>query len=390
MNIFVVAHYQNDSSPCACFVHEQMRAYVKNKNKVRVLVPVPFGKNDYFNNRFSLILKTDIIDGIEYYFIRYLSFSKLGEKHINALNAIFSCKTFIDKIFREFYPDIIHAHTLGFDSEIGYWLKKKYKCPLVVTTHGSDTNIPYQKGEINYLIKWCDRADTIVCVGNKLRNILKSIGTKTEIVTIANGYNDEYVDKKTQKKQRTIIQVCNLVPSKKVNITIKAFKLIKERYPDTTLTIVGDGPEMNKLIRLCADYNLASSVFFKGKLSNKEAIKAMEQSEFFVMVSSPEGFGIVYLEAMACECLVLGAENEGISDIIQNGENGFLLPVDDEKAIASKILWAMENPQKIKTIVENGQRTALHYTWNKNSKKYIKLFEKIVNKKDCFNDTCRR
>lgn len=63
---------------------------------------------------------------------------------------------------------MIHAHTLGFDSAIGAWLKERLGVPLVVTTHGSDTSIPVEQGRAAELKPFCDAADHVVAVSSAL------------------------------------------------------------------------------------------------------------------------------------------------------------------------------------------------------------------------------
>ncbi len=374
MNILVVSHFQSDKSPCAIFVHNQIKSFIANGHKVYALVPIPVWKKDYNFRRVSPIIYRKTIEGIEYIFLRYFSFSKFGEKGINTRNAIRVLRRNRKKIFEHFIPDIIHAHTLGFDGEIGKYLKKCIMRPLVLTVHGSDLSIPFQRGEISKINEWCKNVDAVVCVSNRLADELKSCGVLNDIYTIHNGFNDNFLIK-CNKQRHSIIQVSNLVPSKRVDNTIRAFHNIVGKYPDARLTIIGDGLQKEYLKDLCMKLHLQNEVIFLGAMDNKQVIENLCRNTVFVMVSSPEGFGIVYLEAMASGCITIGTENEGISDIITHGENGFLLPKDDIIAISDNLSWVFENQTEANSIAENGKKLAMHYTWNENVKKYINLFE---------------
>ena len=100
MNITVLAHYQGDGSPCASFVHAQLIEYVNLGERVKVIVPVSVGKRDYFKKRFSKRIIEKDIDGVNYYFVRYLSLSKYGEKSFNVKRAIGSIKKLLKKQHR--------------------------------------------------------------------------------------------------------------------------------------------------------------------------------------------------------------------------------------------------------------------------------------------------
>ena len=104
----------------------------------------------------------------------------------------------------------------------------------------------------------------------------------------------------------------------------------------------------------------------------------MEKASYFVMASKPEGFGIVYLEAMAAGCIVIGAEEQGIADIIRHGENGFLVPVDDPGRIAEVIDSCMGSPEATAQIASNGQTLARQMTWSVNAEKYLDLFQSLL------------
>ncbi len=95
------------------------------------------------------------------------------------------------------------------------------------------------------------------------------------------------------------------------------------------------------------------------------------------MPSINEGFGIVYLEAMASGCITIGTEGEGIADLIVSGENGFLVPPDNPEAIVKVVEWCLEHPEEADGIAENGRKDALALTWEKNAAEYIKLFKEL-------------
>lgn len=378
MNILVIAHFQNDCSPCACFVHDQVKALQRLGHQIRIIVPIAFGKKDYYGKKCLPILKKDCIDGIWYFYLRYFSLSKYGRRKFNCKNAILSLKILLTKIQDDFYPDIIHAHTLGIDSEMGKWLKFFFNCPLVITTHGSDSVILFQERKYEKIRQLCNNADTVVCVANHLKEKLLYAGVNIRLLVIPNGFNSQFLTRKIKKIPNSLIQVGNLIPSKRNEITIRAFAEIKRKCPTATLTIVGDGLEKEKLLSICKELDIEDAVLFTGQINNEQVLQKMAAAEYFVMVSAPEGLGIVYLEAMASRCLTLAAENQGISDIITSGKNGFLLPLDNAHAIASTILWAMKHKEIKDIITMQAYETAINYDWSANADNYENLFDELI------------
>lgn len=378
MNILVVAHYQGDGSPTAIFVHEQIRAFVEAGHQVKVIVPIALGKRDWNNHRFGVCVKRIMIDQIEHNFLRYLSLSSIGENGFNGWSARSALGCQLGKVMGTFIPDIIHAHTIGLDSKIGAWLKKKYHCPLVVTTHGSDTSIPLAKGKKDFLKRCCDQADTIVAVSSILANKLKQCNTATPICSILNGFNIQYIPSDYRKKELSFIQVGHLIPQKKVDVTIRAFAQIQQRYPNATLLIVGSGSERSALETLCHELRIDASVCFMGQVPNQVVLEEMAKSQFFIMPSIREGFGIVYMEAMATGCITIGTEGEGIADLIVSGENGLLVPPNDPDAIVCRIMECLNNPKKAEAIAKRGREDAIMLTWGKNISCYTKVFVSLI------------
>lgn len=377
MNIFVVCHFGLYQDLSSSFVHNQIREYAAQGHRVRVLVPIPLGKADRKGSRFGNFLSVSCVDGVEIYDLRYFSASGRGRKHFNGNSAIAALKLRYGKILGDFPPDVIHAHTLGLDSQIGAWLKQKLGCPLIVTTHGGDTARPMARGETGLLKEYCAAADAIVAVSTPLAELLKSCGTDTPIEVIHNGFIPR-TPEFTQKDPFALIQVGHLIESKRFDMTIRAFSALKPKFPQLTLTIVGQGHLRESLQNLCRELGVVDSVAFTGPIPNEEVFSRMCRASYFVMASHPEGFGIVYLEAMAAGCITVGTEGQGIADIIESGENGFLVPPDDPGKIAEILENCLKNPDTAAKIAANGQQTAQSMTWANTSQKYISLFASIL------------
>lgn len=377
MNILVVAHYQNDSSPTAIFVHDQVKAYAALGHRVRVIVPIALGKHGFLTGgRFRSYRER--IDGTEHFFVRHLSLSKYGAGGFNTRRAIGTVARQYDRLFADFTPDIIHAHTLGFDSEIGAWLKARLHVPLVVTTHGSDTSIPYEQGQLSWLAEEVAPADHVAAVSSALAKKLADSGTKTPISVILNGFRVQALPAATEKEPCSVIQVGHLIAQKHFDTTLRAFALLKETQPAACLTIVGHGPEQKALEQLAQVLGVSNAVRFTGQLSNEGVLAEMSRAQFFCMPSVREGFGIVYLEAMAVGCITIGTEGEGIADLIENGRNGFLVPPEDPDAVTGVVEWCLTHPEEAAAIAERGQNSARTLTWETNAKKYIELFCTLI------------
>ena len=122
-----------------------------------------------------------------------------------------------------------------------------------------------------------------------------------------------------------------------------------------------------------------NNIKFLGWLDREEILAKMKTSDIFVMVSSPETFGLVYLEAMASGCITIGAKREGIDGIIQNGENGFLCEprnVDDLADTIDKIVNLSKESKE--RLLRNTFETVKGMTHKGVSDNYIEALQHVI------------
>lgn len=384
MNILVIAHFQNDGSPTAIFIHNQLKAYVSLGHNVNVIVPIAIGKKDYYRKRVGPIVRKEKIDGINHFFLRYFSISKYGEKYFNSKQLVLASKIFLKNKKDFFNSEIIHAHTFGVDSELGFSMKKLLKCPLVVTTHGTDTLALKKRGEDFLLKKRAEKADAVICVSEKIKNALEQIGINTRFFVVYNGYvkrsfsfNNEKGYFFSDTNKLIINQTGSLINQKNTDLTIRAVAKLCQNNMNIRLNIVGEGPQKKQLMELTKLLKIEKRVSFRGQLNNEEAQREMNNADIFVMPSVREGFGIVYLEAMDNACLTIATKGEGIDGFIKNGVNGLLVEPKVEN-IVNTINWASNNKEKAKEIINNGTKSVNLLSWEGNAAKYIEIFSGLL------------
>ena len=151
-----------------------------------------------------------------------------------------------------------------------------------------------------------------------------------------------------------MISVGTLKARKCMDRTLEAFARLAGDYPDATLTIVGIGEMEAQLKARIAELGLEDRVTLTGGLPHEQVIDRMAQSDLFVLPSWGEGYGIVYIEAMAAGCIAVGAKDEGIEDTITNGENGFLVPAGDIDETERVMRDVFENREQYAALREKG------------------------------------
>ena len=184
--------------------------------------------------------------------------------------------------------------------------------------------------------------------------------------------SNEFIEEKCNRSSDMlkIVYAGNLIKLKNVNTIIEAVKQLDFEYQ---LDIIGDGPEKMNLMNISGTN---SGIVFHGRLSRDETVSKMREADVFVMVSSPETFGLVYIEAMAQGCITIGSLNEGIDGIIENRKNGFLVSAADVNELTScfKEIYSMGHEQK-KNIITSAYRDASKMTDSCMAEAYFTLNE---------------
>ncbi len=193
-------------------------------------------------------------------------------------------------------------------------------------------------------LKWvehfvCKQANTVIVPSEYLKKIVKNWGANRHCIEVV--YNTAEFKKNLPKKverDNSIIFVGRLVPWKGVDTLIKVFRGVNKEMPETTLKIVGDGPEMKNLKKLTANLQIEKKVKFFGNVGHEEVLKEMKKSSVFVLNSSYEGLSHVLLEAIFADLPVLASDVGGNSELIIKGGNGELFAYNNEKEMEEKII----------------------------------------------------
>ncbi|MGB3693774.1 MAG: glycosyltransferase family 4 protein [Spirulinaceae cyanobacterium] len=124
---------------------------------------------------------------------------------------------------------------------------------------------------------------------------------------------------------------------KGVDVTIRALPKIIEEFPQVKYLVIGRGDDQPRLAKLAEDLGVAERVIFAGFVPTEELVEHYRVADAYIMPSQ-EGFGIVYLEAMACGIPVLSGDRDGSADPLQDGHLGWQVPHRNPEAVAQACL----------------------------------------------------
>lgn len=286
---------------------------------------------------------------------------------------------------------------------LGYLLKKTTKIPYLITIQSADFSVYHPKANIK-LIRWIYNfirkkiyKNAIKChaVSYYLKNHLIKYGVK-DVVVVPNGVDQKEfkpdAKKGTTRKElgldteNLIICISRLEPKNGTEDLIKAAKVLRKKINNFKIAIVGSGSRRKKLEKLTKELKLENNVVFLGDIPHGAIPKYLACADIFIRPSLAEGFGIVFIEAMACEVPVIGTPVGGIPDFIKDpsmslgqAATGLFCKPGNPKSIAEKIKTLMEDKELRNNLVKNAKQMVLEvYDWDKVSERIKKVYQETI------------
>ena len=158
----------------------------------------------------------------------------------------------------------------------------------------------------------------------------------------------ELIEKYNLKDTKILMTVARLWSGdiyKGVDVTIRALPKILQSFPNLKYVVIGRGDDRPRLEQLTKDLGISDRVVFAGFVASEDLVNHYRLADAYIMPSQ-EGFGIVYLEAMACKVPVLSGDADGSADPLQDGQLGWRVPHRDPDAVAQGCIEILQNNDK--------------------------------------------
>lgn len=379
MNILVFTnHYpfKYKDSTATKVVHHYTKEWVKQGNRV-IVVHNHIELVSNFSKSNIRISDSYTIEGVEVLYCpinRYIPKSKhIFNSEINKVkNTIL---TYLD--MKNFTPDRFVVHFCVDQWQLVKAIKGNLGCRPIPIFHNCDVkskkNIKEILASVNKLGYRSEKIRKKILSNasdvNHLQTFQVFSGAPDYIYKTQREENEKSYGQRNRPK---ILYAGNLIPLKNVDITLKALSKVKDEY-NFEFIIIGSGKDKNKLEKLSQKLKLDKRVTFLPRMNRDEILEYMNDCDCFVMVSHPETLGIVYLEAMANKCFIIGSKNEGIDGIISNEESGLLVKPENVRELERALLYYfnLEAKQK-KAIIEKAYKISLKYKESSVAKEYLR------------------
>ncbi len=294
------------------------------------------------------------------------------------------------RLLRSYRFHLIHAHWLIPQGLVALLARLFIKSapPLLCTSHGGDL-FGLQGNLLNMVKRLILSHSTAVTVVSRamFNDVIKLYANRNKVHIIPMGADliNRFVPVVSTKNNNNLLFVGRLVEKKGLHYLIHALPLILKRHPQVYMRIAGDGPEKNRLKRECEKLGVSENVRFLGAVKN-ELLPALYQTSDVVVFPSvilddgdQEGFGLVLVEALGCECAAVTTDLPAMQDIIVNGKTGLVVPQKNIQQIAEKVIRLLDDQKLRKSLGREGQRFVLkNYDWNIVARQYADLIESII------------
>jgi glycosyltransferase involved in cell wall biosynthesis len=262
------------------------------------------------------------------------------------------------------------------------------KIPLLCTSHGGDL-FGLQGIIMNRIKQWViSKSQALTVVSRNMIEAVERLGAahkKFYVIPMGVDLKTRFVPAETMRINDSLLFVGRLVEKKGLHYLIHALPLILTRHPQVTLRIAGDGPEKINLKRVCEKLGINANVRFLGAVKNEHLPALYQTSSVLVFPSviaddgDREGFGLVLVEALGCECPVIVTDLPAMQDIIVDGKTGLVVPQKNIRKLAEKVILLLDDQKLRASLGREGRRYVLrNFDWMIIAEKYRKLIESIA------------
>jgi len=311
--------------------------------------------------------------------------------------------------------DVVHTHT-WYASMAGYFAKKLYNVPFVLTTHSLEPLRAWKADQLGSgyaMSSWMERtaildADAIIAVSKGTRaDILRAYPDVQpgRIHVIYNGIDLAEYQKTSETaalnsyrvdpSKPYVLFVGRITRQKGVTHLVDAIRYLPQ---DTQVVLCAGAPdtpeiaaEMRQKVEDARRHH-PHIVWIEKMVTKQEAIQLYSHARVFCCPSVYEPFGIINLEAMACRVPVVASATGGITEVVVDGETGYLTPFDQDPVtsfpvnpekfscdLAARINRLLEDPQTCKRFGDAGRRRVeVTFSWSRIAQQTIRLYEQLI------------
>ncbi len=370
---------------------------------VRVFPPLRLWKHVIRPKRFSAewrqwhtdlqhIPQQDTINGIEVHYPRYTSPPRQGFQGQWGYYAYPFVRGSLKKLAEQHQFDLIHAHYASPCGVIALLAARWLHIPIVLSIHGADVYYTVHENRLSkHIVRHVfDNVDAVLANSQwTFDRIIEHGGdpARTEIVYLGGNATDTTpedncaaIPSADDGRPLQLLSIGSLRETKGHAYVLHALRRLIDAGYRLNYTIVGDGDEHQRLLRLTRELNLMDFVRFVGACPHDQVWCYFRACDIFVLPSWIEGFGIVYIEAMWCKKPVIGCTTAGgPQDLAQLGDCIELVAPQSTESLVAALQRLLDDPQRRNKLADTGYQVVTeHFTWERNAQETFAVYERVL------------
>jgi L-malate glycosyltransferase len=220
------------------------------------------------------------------------------------------------------------------------------------------------------------RVDCNAVPSRFLQDVFAQFGIAAEVIPNIVDL-DRFRFRRRDKLAPRILSTRNFESLYNVAGTLRAFRIVQDRHPAATLTLVGHGSQDSALRRLVGDLAL-QHVTFAGRVAPGEIWRHYADADIYLQTPDIDNMPSSVLEAFASGCAVVSTRAGGVPAILTNGVHGLLVPVNDHAAAAAAVLQLLDDPSLATRLTEEAFAACARYQWSSVRPQWLQLYRTLA------------
>jgi glycosyltransferase involved in cell wall biosynthesis len=322
----------------------------------------------------------------------------------NGLHVSYNPYSDIKRVLEDFKPDIIHNQTSGPLALAIFRYAKKRSIPIVMTDHTYPDNLTQQvklpkfaKKPINaamnaYFMSFLRRSkyatlptkqaitDLLPKNHHSFKVPVEALSNGIDLSRFTKGPASEEIYKKyaIPRNVPIVLYVGRIDPEKSLEILVNSFKKLIKKTPKAHLVMVGDGTAREKLEKIIKREKIRSQTHFIGRVIGDDLPQIYRTGTVFVITSKTETQSIVLMEAMASGLPAIAVNAGAVTELVKDGENGFILEPDDTAGIASGINTIISDKELREKMSKNALKMITKHDINYTLSRFEKIYNNVL------------
>jgi L-malate glycosyltransferase len=277
--------------------------------------------------------------------------------------------------------DVVHVFSASYLS----FLLSPLPAVLVARALGKPVVLNYHSGEApDHLRRSAlarrvlSRVDRLAVPSAFLRDVFAEFDLPARVVpNVIDLARFSFRERPTISAAPRLLSTRNFEPLYNVSCTLRAFRLVQDRYPRATLTVVGSGSQAAHLRELAGALDLAG-VTFTGRVEPAAIAGTYAEADVYVQTPDIDNMPISVLEAFASGVPVVSTAVGGVPTILQHERHGLLAPANDPCGVAAQILRVIEEPGLAPRLARAARDTCEAYTWSAVRDQWLGLYREAL------------